>query len=153
MVFHAKIAILPMIIFIFLLVGAMVAIAVLPLTFILGEMSLSIILFISVAMFIITVGFLLWYVTSIKFVLKEEHLLITAGPFKRKILYQNIIRVVPTTARFTGYQISLSDKGLELLYKVSNASRTIKILLKDKMKFIAELRRRCPNAQISDFKD
>lgn len=43
MVFHAKIAIVPMIIFIFLLVGAMVAIAVLPLTFILGEVSSSLI--------------------------------------------------------------------------------------------------------------
>ncbi len=151
MVFHAKIAILPMSIFIFLLVGAMVAIAVLPLTFILGGVSSSLIFFISVAMFIVTVSLLLLYITSIKFVLTKEHLLIKAGPFKRKILYLNIIKVVPTTARFTGYQISSSDKGIELRYKTSNASRTIKILPKGKMEFIAELRKRCPNAQISEF--
>jgi hypothetical protein len=83
--------------------------------------------------------------------LHEEHLLVRGGPFKSKILYQNIIRVVPTTDRFTGYQISSSDKGLELLYKTTKTSRTIKVLPKDKMKFIAELRRRCPNAQIHDF--
>ncbi|WYQ44277.1 PH domain-containing protein [Bacillus sp. FSL W7-1321] len=151
MVFHAKIAIVPMIIFIFLLVGAMVAMAVFPLIFILGEVSSSLIFFNSVAMFIVTVGFLLWYITSIKFVLTEEHLLIKGGPFKRKILYPNIIKVVPTTARFTGYQISSSDKGIELRYKTANATRTIKILPKDKLKFIAELRKRCPNAQISEF--
>lgn len=144
MTFHSKIAIFP-VISTFLLVWAMVVISVLPIKLILGEIPSSII-FISFAIFIISVGFLLWYATSIKFVLNEEHLLVRGGPFN-----QNIIRVVPTTDRFTGYQISSSDKGLELLYKTTKTSRTIKVLPKDKMKFIAELRRRCPNAQIHDF--
>ena len=82
-----------------------------------------------------------------KYVFREDFLLIKGGPFKSKILYQNITKVSPTTDRFTGYRISTSDKGFELFLKSATVG-SIKILPKDKTGFITELRKRCPNTQI-----
>ena len=111
--------------------------------------SLPIIIIVS-TIFIVSLGFLLWYGTSIKYVFCEDYLLIKGGPFKRKILYQNITKVSPTTDGFNGYRISLSDKGLELFLTTATLG-SIKILPKDKMEFITELRNRCPNTQIQTF--
>ena len=131
---------------IFLVVFIMGTIPLLP---IYKEASLSIIIIIS-AIFIISVGFISWYGTSIKYVFCEDYLLIKGGPFKSKIPYQNITKVSPTTDGFTGYRISSSDKGLELILKSATLG-SIKILPKDKMGFVTELRRRCPNTQIQKF--
>ncbi|WP_082831414.1 PH domain-containing protein [Pseudobacillus badius] len=53
-------------------------------------------------------------------------------------------RVAPTSDKLTGYRISAADKGLELFYQRDVHGR-IKILPKDKMQFIDELKKRCPN--------
>ncbi|TPE65936.1 hypothetical protein AMD02_019835 [Halalkalibacterium halodurans] len=97
--------------------------------------------------FIISAGLIWWYATSIKYVFYKDYLVVKGGPFKSKIPYQSITRVSPTTEKFTGYRISSSDKGLELFYK-SETYGSIKILPEDKMKFITDLKKRCPNAQI-----
>ncbi|MFJ7730798.1 PH domain-containing protein [Lysinibacillus sp. NPDC097231] len=104
----------------------------------------------SFAIFIITLGFIVWYGTSIRYVFCEDYLLIKGGPFKSKIPYQTITKVSTTTDGFTGYRISSSDKGLELSLKSATLG-SIKILPKDKMEFITELRKRCPNTQIQKF--
>ncbi|MEI4769446.1 PH domain-containing protein [Psychrobacillus sp. FJAT-51614] len=135
--------------FIFLVVLIMGAISLLFPQFIYEETSLSIVIIMS-AIFIISVGFMLWYVISIKYVFYEDYLLIKGGPFRSKIPYQNITKVSPTTDRFTGYRISSSDNGLELFYK-SATFGSIKIVPKDRKEFITELRKRCPNTQIQEF--
>lgn len=140
MVFHAKTNTV-LVLTIFLLVFVFGTIAWLPFF-----TSFSTIIIMS-TVFIISAVFIGWYATSIQFVFCENHLLVKGGPFKSKIPYQSITRVSPTTEKFTGYLISSSDKGLEIFYK-SAAHGSIKILPKDKMKFILELKNRCPNAQI-----
>ncbi|WP_413366949.1 PH domain-containing protein [Lysinibacillus sp. 3P01SB] len=104
----------------------------------------------SLAIFIISITFIVWYGTSIKYIFCEDYLLIKGGPFKSKIPYQNITKVSTTTDRFTGYRISPSDKGLELSLK-SSFLGSIKILPMDKTEFITELRKRCPNTKIQKF--
>ncbi|WP_342598222.1 PH domain-containing protein [Psychrobacillus sp. FSL H8-0483] len=148
MVFRSKVDIF-FITFIFLVVLIMAAISLLPNLFNYEEASLSIVIILS-AIFSISVGFILWYANTITYVFNEDYLLIKGGPFKSKILYQNITKVSPTTDRFTGYRISSSEKGLELFYK-SATLESIKILPKDKIEFITELRKRCPNAQFQEF--
>ncbi|MFJ6266643.1 PH domain-containing protein [Lysinibacillus xylanilyticus] len=139
MVYHAKTDIILTIIM-FLMVWILGAISLLPFT------SLSTVIIMSMA-FIVSVVFVWWYANSIKFVFCDNYLLVKGGPFKSKILYQSITRVSPTTDKYTGYLISSSDKGLEIFYSTA-ANGSIKILPKDKMQFILELKKRCPNAQI-----
>ncbi|MED3804734.1 PH domain-containing protein [Lysinibacillus xylanilyticus] len=140
MVYHAKTDIILTIIM-FLMVWIFGAISLLPFT------SLSTVIIMSTA-FIVSVVFVWWYANSIKFVFYDNYLLVKGGPFKSKIPYQSITRVSPTTDKYTGYLISSSDKGLEIFYSTA-ANGSIKILPKDKMQFILELKKRCPNAQIS----
>ncbi|MGE7093261.1 PH domain-containing protein [Lysinibacillus sp. NPDC048646] len=128
---------------IFLVVVIMGTIPLLP---IYKEASLSIIISIF-AIFIMSLGFIVWYGTSISYVFCEDYLLIKGGPFKSKIPYQNITKIATTTDGFTGYRISPSDKGLVLFLKSETLDR-IKILPNDKIKFITELRKRCPTIQI-----
>ncbi|WP_427107692.1 PH domain-containing protein [Lysinibacillus xylanilyticus] len=140
MVYHAKTDIILTIIM-FLMVWIFGAISLLPFT------SLSTVIIMSTA-FIVSVVFVWWYANSIKFVFYDNYLLVKGGPFKSKIPYQSITRVSQTTDKYTGYLISSSDKGLEIFYSTA-ANGSIKILPKDKMQFILELKKRCPNAQIS----
>lgn len=145
MVFRSKVDTF-LLILLFFVVAVMGSIPLFP---IFKGASLSV-LIITAAFFICSFAFLLWYGTSIKYVFCEDYLLIKGGPFKSKILYQNITKVSSTTAGFTGYRISSSDKGLELVLK-SARFRSIKILPKDKMEFISELRKRCPHTLIQKF--
>ncbi|WP_078394523.1 PH domain-containing protein [Shouchella patagoniensis] len=105
--------------------------------------------FIMLVSFILAVCFMWWYIQSITFVFDKEYLLIKSGPVKKKILYQNITRVTPTTEKYTGFRISTSDKGLELSLKLE-AVNSMKILPRNKHAFITELRKRCPHAVISE---
>lgn len=127
----------------------MSSLPLLPL-FIYEETSLSIVIILS-AIFVISAGLIFWYATSIKYVFNEDYLLIKGGPFKSKIPYENIIEVAPTSERFTGYRILDSDKGFEILL-TSGPLRNVKVLPKDKINFIIELRKRCPNALIQELK-
>ncbi|WP_431027007.1 PH domain-containing protein [Lysinibacillus sp. LZ02] len=142
MVYHAKVDMFS-IIFIFLMIWGMGAI-----TLLLFIASLATVMIMS-TMFIISAIFLWWYVISIKYVLHEHYLLVKGGPFKSKIPYQSITKVAPTTDQLTGYRISASDKGIELFYEVA-VHRSVQVLPKDKIEFIAELRKRCPHVQFSE---
>ncbi|UPW81424.1 PH domain-containing protein [Lysinibacillus sp. Ag94] len=140
MVYQAKTNIFYTII-VFLLVWIFGAISLFPF------ITSLLIVVIMLTAFIVSFVFIFWYVNSIKFVFCENYLLVKGGPFKSKISYQSIARVSPTTDKYTGYLISSFDKGLEIFYKTANYG-SIKILPEDKMKFILELKKRCPNAQI-----
>ena len=141
MVYHAKTDII-LAITMFLLVWIFGAISLL-----LFITSLSTVIIMSTS-FIVSLVYIWWYANSIQFIFCENFLLVKGGPFKSKIPYQSITRVSPTTDKYTGYLISSSDKGLEIFYNTS-PNYSIKILPKDKMQFILELKKRCPNAQIS----
>ncbi|ALC83417.1 MULTISPECIES: PH domain-containing protein [Bacillus] len=140
MVYHSKPDVF-FITFIFLLIWIMGFIFLVP--FITSFTTLIIIS----TIFIISAIFLWWYAVSIKYVFYEDYLLIKGGPFQNKIPYQSIIKVAPTSDKLTGYQISSTDKGLELFYQ-RESHGSIKISPRDKMKFINELKKRCPNVQI-----
>lgn len=141
MVYHAKTDII-LAITMFLLVWIFGAISLL-----LFITSLSTVIIMSTS-FIVSLVYIWWYANSIQFIFCENFLLVKGGPFKSKIPYQSITRVSPTTDKYTGYLISSSDKGLEIFYNTA-PNYSIKILPKDKMQFILELKKRCPNAQIS----
>ncbi|KUF35659.1 PH domain-containing protein [Lysinibacillus sp. F5] len=112
MVYPAKVNKVPVILS-FLMVWLMAAMA-------LWLFATSLMVMIMSVCFILSASVVWWYATSIQFVFDEEYLLVKSGPFKSKIPYQGITKIAPTTAEFTGYQISTADKGLELFY--SNAS-------------------------------
>ncbi|MFJ7661174.1 PH domain-containing protein [Lysinibacillus sp. NPDC097162] len=131
---------------IFLVVVIMGSIPLLPLY---KQLPFAILLLIAV-LFLVAGGFVWWYGTSIQYVFYKEYLCIKGGPFKRRIPYQNITKVSPTTDEFTGYKISPTDQGLELCVESTSFS-SIKISPDNKTEFIAELRKRCPNMQIQSF--
>lgn len=133
--------------FIFMSILILGAVMLLP-PFIDKETSASIIIIMS-AIFLISVGFILWLVFSIKYVFYEEYLLVKGGPFRSKIPYQSITKVSSTNDIFTGYRILSSKKGLELFYKSATLG-SVKISPEHKWEFITELKNRCPHAEIQD---
>jgi len=112
------------------------------------EASAAIIIIMS-AIFIISVGFILWSAFSIKYVFYEDFLLVKGGPFRSKISYQNITKISPTNDILTGYRVLSSKKGIELFYK-SAALGSVKISPEHKSEFITELKKRCPHAEIQE---
>ena len=88
------------------------------------------------------ISFILWTGFSVKYVFYQDYLLIKGGPFRSRIPYENITKVSPTTAIFTGHRISSSRDGLEIFNKTTFLG-SIKISPKNKEEFIAELKKRC----------
>ncbi|MFJ5764469.1 PH domain-containing protein [Lysinibacillus sp. NPDC093210] len=146
MVFRSKVDVF-LLILIFVVVSIM---GTIPLLSLYKELPFSILLIIAV-LFIVSGGFVWWYGASIQYVFYKEYLCIKGGPFKRRIPYQNITKVSPTTDNFTGYKISPTDKGLELWVESANFG-SIKVFPENKSEFIAELRKCCPNLEIQNLK-
>lgn len=111
-----------------------------------ATISIGIIMF---AIFIISVGLIVWVSFFIKYVFYEDYLLVKGGPFRSKIPYQTITKISPTNDIFTGYRILSSNQGFELFYKSATLG-SVKISPKDKKEFINELKKRCPNADIQE---
>lgn len=101
------------------------------------------------SLLIICVGVLIWSVFSIKYVFYDDHLLVKGGPFRSRILYQDITMVSPTKDIFTGYRLLSSTNGIEIFYK-SGLLGSVKISPKEKELFLSELKKRCPNAIIQE---
>ncbi|MGC8230217.1 PH domain-containing protein [Pseudobacillus badius] len=140
MVYHSKPDVFS-IVSIFLLIWIMGVVSLVPF---ITSFAIGIIMS---AIFVISAIFIWWYAVSIQYVFCEDDLLIKGGPFQNKIPYESIRRVAPTSDKLTGYRISAADKGLELFYQ-RDVHGSIKILPKDKMQFISELKKRCPNVQL-----
>lgn len=145
MVFRAKVDMF-LLILIFLVVSIM---GTIPLLSLYKELPFPVLLIIAV-IFIIAAAFVWWYGTSIQYVFYKEYLLIKGGLFKRRIPYQHITKVSPTTENTTGYKSTIYDKAIELCVE-STTFGSIKILPEDKLAFIEELKKRCPNLQIQNF--
>jgi Bacterial PH domain len=121
------------------------AVTLLP-PFLDNEASMTVVMIMS-AIFLISVGFILWITLSIKYVFYEDYLLVKGGPFRNKIRYPSITKISPTNDLFTGYRILSSKDGLELFYKSATLG-SVKISPKNRDEFITELKKRCPNAEI-----
>ena len=146
MVFYSKVDTF----FINFILGVVLVIALVsffPL-FIEGGTQLPVVLILS-STFLIVISFILWTAFSVKYIFNNDYLLIKGGPFRNKILYENITKVTPTTDIFTGYRILSSRDALEIFNKTT-VFGSIKISPTAKREFITELKKRCPNAKIQD---
>ncbi|WP_435921580.1 PH domain-containing protein [Paenibacillus sp. DYY-L-2] len=101
------------------------------------------------SIFFIVTSFLLWTSFSVKYIFDPDHLLIKGGPFRSRIPYENITKVSPTTAIFTGHRILSSRDAIEISNKTTWMG-SIKISPRTKKEFINELKKRCPNLQIQE---
>lgn len=97
--------------------------------------------------FIIMSSFVLWTTLSIKYVFKEDHLLVKGGLFKSEIPYEKITKVSPTTETFTGYRIMSAKEGFEL-FSATVTFGSVKISPTEREMFLAEIKKRCLNVDI-----
>lgn len=95
------------------------------------------------SIFIFSVGFLLWVSFSINYIFQENHLLVKAGPIRKRILYSEIASIRPTEDILTGYRILSSIDALAISYQ-SGLMGEIKISPRDKDVFLAELAIKVP---------
>lgn len=102
------------------------------------------------SIFLIVLGFLLWTSFSVKYILYQDYLFIKGGPFRSRIPYENITKVSPTTAIFTGHRILSSRDAIEIFNKTTYMG-SIKISPRNKREFINELKKRCPNIQVQEL--
>lgn len=97
--------------------------------------------------FLISAGLMLWSAFFIKYVFYQDFLLVQGGPFKSRILYEEITSVASTNNIFTGYRILSSREAIEIYSKQAFwGSLTISPMCKKD--FIKELKKRCPHMQI-----
>ncbi len=101
------------------------------------------------SLFFLTMAFILWVSFSIKYIFHDDYLHVKGGPFFSKIPYDEITRAAPTKDIYTGYRILSSSNGLEVHYK-SGVLGSVKISPRDRHRFLSELRKHCPEADIYD---
>nr|WP_144928348.1 PH domain-containing protein [Paenibacillus bovis] len=101
------------------------------------------------SIFLLSTGFILWTVFAVKYVFHEDYLLIKGGPFKSRIPYENITKVAPTNAVFTGHRILSSRDAIEIFNKTTFMG-SIKISPSNRKEFMDELKKRCPHIQIQE---
>lgn len=99
------------------------------------------------AIFLASVGFMVWCGFSVKYVFREDHLYVRGGPFRSRIPYRHIRKVEPTKNIFVGYRLLSSFDAMEIFYD-GGLLGSVKISPQDKKKFLAELEKRCPHARI-----
>lgn len=97
-----------------------------------------------IATFVLSAGLIMWISIDIRYVLNEEHLFVKAGPFRRRIPYEEITKVAPSRDMLSGFRMLSSIDGLEVSYK-SALIGGVKISPEEKELFIEELKKRCPN--------
>lgn len=103
---------------------------------------------VSLSLFALTTGFLLWISFSIRYIFKDGYLLIKSGPIKKRIPYESVTRITPTSEILSGFRILSSKDSYEVFYKDGSLG-SIKISPKDAERFINELKNRCPNLTIA----
>lgn len=95
-------------------------------------------------LFIVTVGFLLWIWIDIEYTFHPGYLLVRGGPIRSRIPYEQITKVRETQNIFIGYRILSSSDAVEIFYK-SGLWGSVIISPENKLDFMDELRRRCPD--------
>nr|WP_318540865.1 PH domain-containing protein [Terribacillus saccharophilus] len=99
--------------------------------------------------FLIPAGVILWSVFSIKYVYYQDFLLVKGGPYKSRILYEDITKITSSNNIFSGYRILSARDAIEIYSKQAFwGSVTISPMCKEE--FISELKKRCPNMNIRE---
>lgn len=111
------------------------AVFIIPLSLDTGRNMTDILIVLS--LHVLSIGFILWTVFTIKYVFHPDHLLVKGGPFISRIPYEKI----------TNYRLLSSKEGIELFY-TSAALGSVKISPKDSEAFITELKRHCSAVRI-----
>jgi hypothetical protein len=96
------------------------------------------------SIFFIMIGFILWIVMSIRYIISENYLFVKGGPFRSKIPYEEITKINKTNDLFTGYRILSSTDAIEIFY-ISAKLGSIKISPQESEQFISEIKKRCSN--------
>ncbi|AIF66504.1 PH domain-containing protein [Terribacillus saccharophilus] len=99
--------------------------------------------------FLIPAGVILWSVFSIKYVYYQDFLLVQGGPYKSRILYEDITKITSSNNIFSGYRILSARDAIDIYSKQAFwGSVTISPMCKEE--FISELKKRCPNMNIRE---
>ncbi|HEY8529857.1 MAG TPA: PH domain-containing protein [Paenibacillaceae bacterium] len=93
----------------------------------------------------LAIGFIAWNVLSIKYVLTMDYLYVQGGLFRSRIPYGDITRVAPTRNVWYGYRLTTAFDAIEIFYR-KGLLGSVKITPRDPERFLAELKKRCPNA-------
>lgn len=99
--------------------------------------------------FLIPAGVILWSAFSIKYVYSQDFLLVQGGPYKSRILYEDIIKITSSNNIFSGYRILSSRDAIEI-YSKQAFWGSVMISPMCKREFINELKKRCPNMKIRE---
>lgn len=132
-------------VFIFIAIAIIGAVTILPMF--LDEEIPNAAVIILISSFFFSVGLILWPIFYIKYMFTEDYLLVRGGPFRSKIVYEDMTKVSRTRDIFTGYRILSSRDSLEISYKTSMLG-SVKISPKDEREFLEELQKRCPHLTI-----
>lgn len=89
-------------------------------------------------------AFILWIILSIEYRFCDHYLLVKGGPFKSRIVYDDISKVSPTTEVFSGYTVLSARNSIEIFYSKSLLG-SVKISPRDQKAFMTELKKRCPH--------
>lgn len=99
-------------------------------------------------LFLVMVIFILWIILSIEYRFTDEYLFVKGGPFRSRIVYDDISKVTPTTEVFNGYGILSARNSIEIFYSKSMLG-SVKISPHDQKAFLIELKKRCPHLKPS----
>ncbi|AST91894.1 MULTISPECIES: PH domain-containing protein [Sutcliffiella] len=132
-------------VFIFIAIAIIGAVTILPIF--LDEEIPKAAVIILISSFFFSVGLILWPIFYIKYMFTEDYLLVRGGPFRSKIVYEDMTKVSRTRDIFTGYRILSSRDALEISYKTSMLG-SVKISPKDEREFLKELQKHCPHLTI-----
>ncbi|WP_225986127.1 PH domain-containing protein [Psychrobacillus glaciei] len=72
---------------------------------------------ITLVLFLLCEGFILWVSLDIEYTFKEDYLFVRGGLFRSKIPFEDITKVNPTSNILFGYRILSSTDALEIQYK------------------------------------
>ncbi|WP_391206445.1 PH domain-containing protein [Psychrobacillus sp. L4] len=72
---------------------------------------------ITLVLFLLCEGFILWVSLDIEYTFKENYLFVRGGLFRSKIPFEDIMKVNPTSNILVGYRVLSSTDALEIHYK------------------------------------
>ncbi|HLQ70876.1 MAG TPA: PH domain-containing protein [Bacillota bacterium] len=99
--------------------------------------------------FLLSSSFILWASFAIKYVFYDDYLYVKGGPFRSKIPYDKITKVRSTSNMMVGYRILSSADAIEIYYQTALLG-SVKISPKEKKAFIMQLKKRCPQLEVSE---
>lgn len=106
-------------------------------------------------LFSLSLGFLLWFIYSMKYTFHEKHLLVRGAFIRSRIPYENITSVSSLSGflqTMSGFQMLTARSGLEISYDKGNIGG-VKISPQNEEEFLVELQKRCPNMKVKNVRE